>query len=157
MAPCDTYWWTVLLQVNNIYPTNSFDDKCMPWAWFIPALTQLSMLLPIFVAVYQAGLPNRFALRIVYSIFLLICCGVCGGLTYLYDEGAMPVSIHTVDTASGTVNSLTTLQFDFYNNVFMLPAFHLASYFGGFGLAIVYRRFLVESELNKDVDQAENP
>ena len=77
-------------------------------------------------------------------------------LTFLYDEGAMPVSIHTVDTASGIVNSLTTLKFDFYNDVFMLPVFHLASYFGGFGLAIVYRRFLIDSELNKDV-QEENP
>ena len=152
MAPCDTYWWTVLLQVNNVYPTATFDDKCMPWAWFIPALTQLSLLLPIFVAVYQSGLPNRFMLRVIFALFLLLCCLVSGGLTFLYDDGAMPVSIQTVDTASGVVNSLTVLDFEFYNNVFMLPVFHLASYFGGFGLAIVYRRFLIESELNKDVD-----
>lgn len=151
MAPCETYWWTVLLQVNNIYPTASFDDKCMPWAWFIPALTQISFLLPIFVAVYQAGLPNRQMLRIIFSIFLLICCLLSGGLTFLYDEGAMPVKIVNVETASGIVNSLTNLQFEFYNDVFMLPAFHLGSYFGGFGLAIVYRRFLIDSQLNKDV------
>ena len=109
-------------------------------------------MLPIFVGVYQAGLPNRFMLRIIYSLFLLLCCLVSGGLTFLYDEGAMPVSIHSVDTASGVVNSLTSLNFSFYNSVFMLPVFHIGSYFGGFGLAIVYRRFLIESELNKDVD-----
>ena len=39
MAPCNDYWWTVLLQINNFYPRASFDDKCMPWGWFIPALT----------------------------------------------------------------------------------------------------------------------
>ena len=111
MLPCNTYWWTVLAQVNNIYPTTGFDDKCMPWAWFIPALTQLSLLLPIFVAVYQAGLPNRFMLRIIFALFLLLCCLVSGGLTFLYDHGAMPVSIQTVDTASGVVNSLTVLDF----------------------------------------------
>ena len=153
MAPCDTYWWTVLLQVNNLYPTTTFDDKCMPWAWFIPALTQLSLLLPIFVAVYQSGRDSLTMLRIIYALFMLLCCLVSGGLTYLYDTGAMPVSIQTVDTASGVVNSLTVLDFEFYNNVFMLPAFHLASYFGGFGLAIVYRRFLIDSEKNKDVDE----
>ena len=52
LAPCQTYWWTVPVQVNNIVPTSDFDAKCMPWAWFIPALTQLSLLLPIFVAIY---------------------------------------------------------------------------------------------------------
>ena len=91
-------------------------------------------------------------LRIIFALFVLLCCLVSGGLTFLYDEGAMPVAIHTVDSASGVVNSLTVLNFAFYNNVFMLPVFHLGSYFGGFGLAIVYRRFLIESELNKDVD-----
>ena len=39
MSPCQDNWWTVLLQINNFYPGNSFDEKCMPWAWFIPALT----------------------------------------------------------------------------------------------------------------------
>jgi hypothetical protein len=38
MEPCHQYWWTVLLQVNNLYPAG-YDNKCMAWAWFIPALT----------------------------------------------------------------------------------------------------------------------
>ena len=104
MAPCESNWWTVLLQINNIYPRTSFDDKCMPWAWFIPALTQLSLLLPILVAVYQACLPNRTLLRILFSVALLLCCTGSGLLTYFYNEGAMPVSIYNVNTASGQVN-----------------------------------------------------
>lgn len=39
MAPCQSYWWTNLLLINNIVPANgTFDDKCMPWAWFIPCM-----------------------------------------------------------------------------------------------------------------------
>ena len=151
MAPCQTQWWTVLVQVNNIYPAGSFDDKCMPWAWFIPALTQLSLLLPIFVAVYQALLPNRSTLRVLFVLTLVFFCALSGAMTYIVDAGAMPVSIYDVNTASGSVNYLTTLSFEFYNKVFMLSPFHLVSYFSGFGLAIVYRRFLIESELSKSV------
>ena len=156
MAPCSTYWWTVLLQINNVYPRESFDEKCMPWAWFIPALTQLSFLLPIFVAIYQACLPRRTLIRVFFGVFLFICCAIAGGLTYYFDEGAMPVSIVNDNSASGVTNQLTTLKFDFYNDVFMLSPFHLGSYFAGFCLAIIYRRYLLESELNKSVGVA-NP
>ena len=93
MAPCQDNWWTVLLQMNNLYPASSFDDKCMPWAWFIPALTQLSLILPLLVYVYQACLPNRFLLRILFALFVLLGCAVSGLMTFLYDEGAMPVQI----------------------------------------------------------------
>ena len=157
MSPCQDNWWTVLLQINNFYPGSSFDDKCMPWAWFIPALTQMSLLLPLFVYVYQACLPNRFLLRILFSLFLLLCCAVSGLMTYLYNEGAMPVQIKQVHTHVGDVNSLTELDFSFYNDVFMNPAFHLVSYFLGFGIAIVYRRFLIESQLNKNLPEGEDP
>lgn len=35
MQPCQTYWWTTLLYINNFYPSN-MDDRCMAFAWFIP-------------------------------------------------------------------------------------------------------------------------
>ena len=37
----------------------------------------------------------------------------------------------------------------------MLSPFHLGSYLGGFGLAIVYRRFLLETELNTKIGNEE--
>lgn len=129
----------------------------MPWAWFIPALTQLSLLLPIFVGIYQALLPNRSIIRIIFSFFLLFCALGSAALTYGYNEGAMPVRILNVDTTVGVVNSLTTLNFDFYNDVFMLSPFHLTSYFIGFGTAIIYRRYLVETKLNKSLADDEVP
>ena len=57
----------------------------------------------------------------------------------------------------GDVNALTTLDFSFYNDVFMNPGFHMVSYFLGFGIAIVYRRFLIESQLNKNLPEGEDP
>lgn len=148
MTPCLSDWWTVLLQFNNIYPTESFDDKCMPWAWFIPALTQLSFLLPIMVGLYRFMLPNRTIIRIVYAILLVLACAASGGLAYYFNVGAMPVQIFSTNVINGT-DLLPTLNFDFYNKVYMLPVFHMASYFSGFGLAIIYRRFLIESQQNK--------
>jgi hypothetical protein len=50
--PCYTYWWTNLAFINNFYPTN-FDEKCMGWTWFIPVYFQLSLTLPILLAVYK--------------------------------------------------------------------------------------------------------
>jgi len=156
MAPCTSNWWTVLVQVNNIVPASSFDDKCMPWAWFIPALTQLSLLLPIFVGIYQALLPRMVAVRLFAAAIMLLCCGLQFGLTYMMDVGAMPVSILDINTASGQYNSLTKLDFRFYNDVFMLSPFHLSSYFAGFGLAIIYRRYLSDSLNNKDAEASQD-
>ena len=130
----------------------------MPWGWFIPALTQISLLLPIFVAIYQSLMPRRNLLRALYAVFVLICAGVCAGMTYVFNEGAMPVTILDVTTSSGVVNKLTELNLDFYNDVFMLSPFHVGSYMVGFGMAIIYRRFLIESELTKSIasSQSEN-
>ena len=90
-------------------------------------------------------LPSVSAIRYFIAALILLCCAIQGGLTFWRDEGAMPVSIIDVNTSVGQYNSLTTLSFDFYNDVFMLSPFHLSSYIAGFGLAIVYRRYLSDS------------
>jgi hypothetical protein len=35
IAGCDGNWWTNVLWINNLYPSK-YDDKCLPWTWFIP-------------------------------------------------------------------------------------------------------------------------
>ena len=35
VAPCNSNWWTNILWINNLYPAE-FDDKCLPWTWFVP-------------------------------------------------------------------------------------------------------------------------
>jgi peptidoglycan/LPS O-acetylase OafA/YrhL len=32
---CNTYWWTNIVWISNVYP-RAYDDKCMPWTWFVP-------------------------------------------------------------------------------------------------------------------------
>ena len=153
MAPCNTYWWTVLAQVNNIYPTQSFDDKCMPWAWFIPALTQLSLVLPPLAFLYTRLVPRRggtFArqvlTRVVFGTLIILFLALNAGLTYYYDMGAMPVQITPVAAAGTDPNQLNTVSFDYYNKLFMQGYFHLSSYVIGFGLAVSYRRYAYETE-----------
>mmetsp|Transcript_7393 Transcript_7393/g.12482 ORF Transcript_7393/g.12482 Transcript_7393/m.12482 type:complete len:206 (+) Transcript_7393:791-1408(+) len=35
MQPCNSKWWTNALWINNVYPL-AYDDKCLPWTWFVP-------------------------------------------------------------------------------------------------------------------------
>jgi peptidoglycan/LPS O-acetylase OafA/YrhL len=35
MNGCNSNWWANVLWMSNFYPVN-FDDKCMPWTWFVP-------------------------------------------------------------------------------------------------------------------------
>jgi len=49
---CNSYWWTNLVWVNNVYPRN-YDDKCLPWTWFVPCYVQLSMLVPPLLYCYK--------------------------------------------------------------------------------------------------------
>jgi len=52
VKPCESYWWTNVLWINNVYP-QEFNDKCLPWAWFVPAYVQLSMSIPPLLAIYK--------------------------------------------------------------------------------------------------------
>ena len=90
-------------------------------------------------------------MRIIYALSMILFCSISAYMTFYFDEGAMPVTIQDVNTASGIVNSLTVLNFDFYNDVYMLTPFHLCTYFAGCGMAVCYRRFLIESQLAKSV------
>ena len=153
MKPCDSYWWTVLAQVNNVYPTQSFDDKCMPWAWFIPALTQLSLILPPLTFLYTKLMPRQGATfgrevltRAVFVSIVLLLLAMNAGLTYYYDLGALPVQITPLTPASADPNYLNAVSFDYYNKLFMQGYFHLSSYVIGFCLALSYRRHAYETE-----------
>ena len=54
VGPCSSMWWTNVLWLNNLYP-RAFDDKCLPWTWFIPCYIQLSLLLPPVLALSRLG------------------------------------------------------------------------------------------------------
>jgi len=87
MDPCKTYWWTVLTFTNNIIPTESYDAKCFPFAWFVPCLVQLSLVTPLILAIYtkfsyqtDPDIPKegkQNLVRVFFSIIFFICLGSC--------------------------------------------------------------------------------
>ena len=156
MQPCNAYWWTVLAQVNNIYPTTGFDDKCMPWGWFIPALTQVSLCLPIFAFIYTRCIPRQggsfgrqVLARAIFATLVTLFLVMNAIVTYYYDLGALPVRILPVSETGNDPNQLNTLDFQFYDKVFMQGYYHMGSYLIGFCLAISYRRFAYETETHE--------
>ncbi|KAJ7365133.1 hypothetical protein OS493_007782 [Desmophyllum pertusum] len=45
-TPCDKYWWTNLLYINNFYP-NSLTQECLGWSWYLANDMQFYVISPI--------------------------------------------------------------------------------------------------------------
>ncbi|XP_078365906.1 O-acyltransferase like protein-like isoform X2 [Oculina patagonica] len=71
-TPCDKYWWTNLLYINNFYPT-SFNNTCFGWAWYLANDMQFYIIAPaiLFIA-------YRFRLR-----GLLLITGVLASISFI--------------------------------------------------------------------------
>jgi len=52
MAPCKKYWWTVLIYIHNFYP-EKYDERCLPWTWYLSFYVQISLVLPLLLLVYK--------------------------------------------------------------------------------------------------------
>lgn len=123
MKPCETYWWTNLLYVNNIVPARSFDDKCMPWAWFIPCMVQISLFLPpLLFAAIKTQEKNFKLMRLLFASITLASWTMIATLTWYYDVGSIPITIYPAAGKSGydaDPNKLFYLDFEFYNKIYM--------------------------------------
>lgn len=73
-AGCKQNWWTNLLWINNLYPVN-FDDKCLPWTWFVPCYVQMSMLVPIIVCAYLY-IENKCVAGLLFTGLTVIFLGL---------------------------------------------------------------------------------
>lgn len=125
VKPCGTYWWTNVLWINNIYP-REFNDKCLPWTWFVPAYIQLSMVLPPFVALYKF-IESKFFLGIIFLLIMILSLLANFMFTYFSNYGATMI-----------------MSEEFYAKVFMTPIYHFTSFFYGIAMSIVYIRFRKE-------------
>lgn len=128
MKGCHDYWWTNILLVNNIVPASgSFDDKCMPWTWFIPCLIQVSLLLPgIMYAIVKLRNIKYNYCRFFY-LGITLTSWICVFTTvYIYNSdsiknnkphfGAVPIVIlPTSENPSEDPNKVFTIDFRFYN------------------------------------------
>lgn len=45
-TPCDSYWWTNLLYINNFHPF-SLTKECLPWSWYLANDMQFYVISPI--------------------------------------------------------------------------------------------------------------
>ncbi|XP_077981421.1 nose resistant to fluoxetine protein 6-like [Glandiceps talaboti] len=53
-APCEKYWWTNILYINNFYPTNSMEG-CIMWTWYLANDMQFYWISPILIlAMYKS-------------------------------------------------------------------------------------------------------
>nr|XP_058949088.1 nose resistant to fluoxetine protein 6-like [Pocillopora verrucosa] len=102
--PCDKYWWTNLLYINNFYPT-SFGASCFDWSWYLANDMQFYIIAPavLFVA-------YRFRLRglIVFVALLLGISFTTTAVIYAhYDLPAVIISKAALDAAGRGVDSMS--------------------------------------------------
>ncbi|GAM25537.1 hypothetical protein SAMD00019534_087120 [Acytostelium subglobosum LB1] len=66
---CDKYWWTNLLYINNVYPTN-MTEECFGWGWYLANDMQFFILAPfVFLAFRQSRMLGWSSI-----ILLLAAC-----------------------------------------------------------------------------------
>ena len=129
--------------MNNIIPYGSnFDEKCLPWGWFIPALAQLSLFLPLVLLIYRCLHKRQNRLCYTWCLFTGLyatCMGLAFVLTYYTPKrvnGPLPFRIIKVEG----VNKLIEIDYGFYSLIWMSCYFHATSYLNGIVVAIIYTR-----------------
>lgn len=131
ITPCtDGLWWTNILFVNNLYPAN-FDDKCLPWNWFLSCYMQFSILLPLIIGLSQ------ILSRTLTTIFFTV---IAVGLTFMN-------ALLVANSETGIFLRFDDgIQFnlDFYAQHFMKPYFHFSSYLWGIAICMNYLNFVRE-------------
>ena len=68
--PCEDYWWTTLLYINNFHP-NEFDKECMKWTWYLANDTQFYIIAPGIIALMMLVQKRCKTMAVLYN-FLLI-------------------------------------------------------------------------------------
>jgi peptidoglycan/LPS O-acetylase OafA/YrhL len=108
VEPCHKYWWTNVIYINNFYPAN-YEDKCLPQTWFVACAVQMSLVVPLLVAVYKASSKVS---RILLAVLFITFMGLNFGLAYDLNEGMYPFNY---DSVAHKFNP------SFYNDLFMMP------------------------------------
>jgi len=133
VEPCQSYWWTNLFWINNLYPAN-FNEKCLPWTWYGSCYVQMSMTLPLLILVFRS-MSNKLMAHFVYVGILVAFSILNFVVTYSLDAGATPI-----------------MNDKFFNNVFMLPFYHYPSFMIGMICSLVYSRYMKERQESQHLD-----
>ena len=81
---CEKYWWTNMLYISNIYPTE-LGDECMRWSWYLANDMQFFFVSPLMIVLLYYSLPLGL---LSVGIFLIGCFAANGAIMNYYDMDA---------------------------------------------------------------------
>ncbi|XP_033118022.1 nose resistant to fluoxetine protein 6-like [Anneissia japonica] len=86
---CQDYWWTNLLYINNLYPSNS-DGECFGWGWYLANDMQFFIISPFVIYLLY---HYFFAGVVAWGVLLITSFGSLIGLSIKYHITANPLSV----------------------------------------------------------------
>lgn len=119
---CKDYWWTNLLYMNNFHPSNTFQDSCLQWTWYLAIDWQFFVITPLMI-----WLISRFGYKglIGTSLFLILGSTITTALFINhYDYNPMAISF--------PLDRVTEDAADFFNKVYVKPYCRIQPYVIGF-------------------------
>ncbi|XP_071956995.1 nose resistant to fluoxetine protein 6-like [Antedon mediterranea] len=88
VTPCQKYWWTNLLYINNLYPSG-INEECIGWSWYLANDMQFYIISPFVIYL----LYHYFFVGVAFWSGLLITCfGSLIGISMKYSiyAGLLP-------------------------------------------------------------------
>ena len=124
---CNTYWWTNLLYINNLYPSGS--QECYPVTWYLANDFQFFLILPFFAF-----------FSVYYSHFIsigILLIGMIFSIVFAFVESYRNNwSINVYDP---------TFISDYFPNYYIKPWFRCPPYIIGIISGIVWYNYLQKS------------
>ena len=98
---CAKYWWTNLLYINNLYPSDvPAPESCMGWSWYLANDMQFYVVSPLMIVLLYHSLPLGL---LSVGVFLLSCLTATGAIAGYYGYSA---SMYAGDQPSDPSQSL---------------------------------------------------
>ena len=110
--PCNSVWWSNMIWISNIYPA-AYEDKCMPWTFFMPLYVQVTLTLPLVIGIYKS-----FQNKLVGNIVMMLLSGCTLFASYSV--------IYTKDIGGSMI-----YNDKYFNDVFMSPLTHWFTFYIG--------------------------
>ena len=68
---CRSYWWTILIYINNFYPEYGSTGECMGWGWYLANDMQFYIFIsPVLILLYS----YRKRLGTILAVALILSC-----------------------------------------------------------------------------------
>ncbi|EDO47332.1 predicted protein, partial [Nematostella vectensis] len=128
-TPCNKYWWTNLLYINNFYPTN-FGLSCLDWSWYLANDMQFYVISPI-ILIATARFGRRGLLLTLLPLLLgsFVATAVIIG-HYRLNAGLL----------GGGENAPQADGPNFMSYVYVKPYCRIAPYLVGMALGYLFHR-----------------